>query len=54
MYLCVRPQVILNDSNMRAMSSMMRVRSLLKVFKIRYLVIGGAVAGGVALKSVRF
>ncbi|XP_071805420.1 dynamin-like GTPase OPA1, mitochondrial isoform X1 [Asterias amurensis] len=51
MYLCVRPRVILNDSNMRAMSSMMRVRSLLKVFKIRYLVIGGAVAGGVTLKS---
>ncbi len=51
MYLCVRPRVVINDANMRAMSTMMRVRSLLKVFKIRYLVIGGAIAGGVTLKS---
>ncbi|XP_038078069.1 dynamin-like 120 kDa protein, mitochondrial isoform X2 [Patiria miniata] len=50
MYQCVRPRVPINDANTRAASTMSSVRSLLKVFRIRYLVIGGAVAGGVSLK----
>ncbi|XP_022090289.1 dynamin-like 120 kDa protein, mitochondrial isoform X2 [Acanthaster planci] len=50
MYQCVRPRVPINDANARAASTLNSVRSLLKVFRIRYLVIGGAVAGGVSLK----
>ena len=53
MYMCVRPKVFIPESgNVRGMASIVRARSLLKIFKIRYIVIGSAVVGGVTLQTV--
>ncbi|XP_072035958.1 dynamin-like GTPase OPA1, mitochondrial isoform X2 [Amphiura filiformis] len=56
MYVCIRPKVLLAEymykhGNARGMSSMTKAKSLLKVFRIRYIVIGSAIAGGISLKT---
>ena len=55
MYVCLRPKVLITEvscGNARGMATITKARSLLKVFKIRYIVIGSAVAGGISLKTV--
>lgn len=51
-YICLRPQVPLYVSSANSMSSMAKASQLLRFVKIRYIVIGSAVAGGATLKVV--